>query len=199
MDEVLDAARKLKDFLWQYASALYMLWKLTRIPPDYDIILGEQMTLNRKAIIASTILLFLARGLHGIIINEIWGAVLVTAIFVALLFLFSAVGSLIAWGKRQDEQTKKRATDWSSLAIVLWAVSLALVIVADAIAFAGGPPIDLWLGKITASLLISILSLGIILITKWSGRSTAKQIVGYLFITVANSILIYFLVYVSWA
>jgi hypothetical protein len=208
MDDTLEAVRKLKAILWNYASALYILAKLTRVPPSYGMPLDEHMELNRKAIVASIALLFLARGIHGWRVGDIGDTVLVTAIYAVLVVAFTRIGSALTQGTKVE--SKKIAADWSSFAIVLWAASLVLVILFDAAAYLDLiHPIDLWagpgwIGPLLASFVVSLLSLAIIQLKAISlqqqsmASSSLQTIFMCLFIVACNSAIAFLLVYWRW-
>lgn len=135
MDDLVKAAVKAAEFIGSVFTSLRIVICGARVPPDKMPLADEQMTINYKAIGASIILLFLARALEGIHVNEVWGSVFVVAIFVAVVVFLRLASDGVAalsnrlMGVQTPEQSGEISKRWFSLLIAIWTLALVFVVV----------------------------------------------------------------------
>jgi hypothetical protein len=134
VDEIVKKAGKAAEFVRSCFQAVGTVLKSARVPPGRIRVTAEQATINYKAVAVSIILLFLARALEGIRVNDIGGSLFVVAIFVGLVLVLQYGSAGLARLARLANANKPAATledaskQWFSLLIAMWTWSLFLVV-----------------------------------------------------------------------
>jgi hypothetical protein len=153
VDDLIQKAKAFVEFVGSCFLAVRALMKTARVPPGCINVTAEQMTINYKSVAVSMILLFLARALEGVKVNDFLGSVLVVTLFVGLVLalkygadvLALLTGQVTGAGARTDDSVAPQ--QWLSLLVAVWSWSLFVVLLHGlAASFLGTVDLNLFFG-----------------------------------------------------
>jgi hypothetical protein len=183
-------------------------FKNVLVPPDFVETRLNQTNENRAAILAATVLLFIARALEfkG---NDILVTFLLSGGVVAFAYVFGWIAKRV----RSEASRKSHAaiSKWVAFLVAEWGTSLILIIIADLISIGvrmiginSLTTLAVFLrSQFAAAVIFSIGGIALIMLkTKFLNRhkvGSVTQIVRYTVIgTLFNSMMVYLLVYARW-
>ena len=152
MDELVNKAKAVLDFIGSLVEAIRAVLNVARVPPYRITLNADQMKINYKAVAASVVLLFLARALQGQRINEPSGSLLVVAIFVGLVIAFKYGADALAHIARKlgldptNDSETDASTKWFTLLIAIWTWALLVLVAIGLAEIFGLPDLNLFFG-----------------------------------------------------
>ncbi len=152
MDELVNKAKAVLDFIGSLVQAIRAVLNIARVPPYRITLNADQMMINYKAVAASVVLLFLARALQGQRINEPSGSLLVVAIFVGLVIAFKYGADALAQIARKfgldptNDSETDASTKWFTLLIAIWTWALLVLVAVGLAEIFGLPDLNLFFG-----------------------------------------------------
>jgi hypothetical protein len=126
------------------------------------------MIINYKAVAVSMILLFLARRLRGILVNDPTGSVIVVVIFVLMVALLKYLSDGVTYlaglaGMSQLQSNNNRdSVLWSTLVVSMWTWSLLILVLDGFVISYAGKNLSFFLGLSVFAVLVAALSFAIV-------------------------------------